>query len=190
MLSFGQFEGDGMIRRLLLALALIFAIASPTQARAPKVGEPAPDFQLTLVNGTKVSLADLRGQVVVINFWATWCGPCKRELPTLDAYYVIQKHLGLRVFAATTEDSVPEHSLHVLFDRMTIEPVHRLKGPYQPLGGVPTNFVIDRAGVVRYAKAGAFDLDLLNEVLVPLLREPAPPAPPTVAAAASRRAGA
>ena len=58
---------------------------------------------------------------------------------------------------------------------MHIPPVRRVKGPYAPIeGAVPTNFVIDRAGNVRYAKAGAFDLDKLNEVLVPLLKEPVP----------------
>ena len=156
------------------ALFAALAIASPVEAHSPKVGQPAPDFALTLVDGSKVSLADLRGQVVVINFWATWCVPCKKELPLLDAYYKIQKKFGLRVFAATTEDSAPEQKLHDLFAVMTIQPVHHVKGPYAPMVGVPTNYVIDRAGVVRYAKAGAFDLDTLNDVLLPLLREKAP----------------
>jgi peroxiredoxin len=158
---------------LLLALT---PLSAPALARSPKVGQPAPDFQLILVNGTKVSLADLRGQVVVLNFWATWCVPCRKELPTLDAYYAVQKPFGMRVFSATTEDLVPERLLHALFDKLTIEPVHRLKGPYAPMSGVPTNFVIDRAGVVRYAAAGAWDLDALNRILVPLLRELPPPA--------------
>jgi len=164
-----------VFRSISLAVALV--ICSPAEARQPKVGQPAPDVTLSLVNGQKVRLSELRGEVVVINFWATWCVPCRTELPTLDAYYAIQKRRGLRVFAATTEDSIPERYLHDLFGRLTIEPVRRVNGPYAPLGGVPTNFVIDRAGVVRYAAAGAFDLDKLNEVLVPLLREPRPMAP-------------
>ena len=158
---------------LVLGLWLV-ACGTAAAAHEPRVGERAPDFTLTLVNGQTVRLADLRGQVVVLNFWATWCGPCRQELPTLDAYYKAQKRFGLRIFAATTEDSVPERLLHKLFDAMTIEPVHRLSGPYHPLEGVPTNFVIDRSGVIRYAKADAFDLDTLNELLVPLLREPPP----------------
>jgi hypothetical protein len=78
------------------------------------------------------------------------------------------------VFAVTTEDSVSDRQLKPLFGLLAIQPVRRLKGPYEILGAVPTNYVIDRAGKVRYAKAGAFDLDDLNEVLVPLLKEPAP----------------
>jgi peroxiredoxin len=163
----------------MLLVAGLLAAAGSTQARNPKPGDTAPNFELTLVNGQKVALADLRGQVVVLNFWATWCVPCRTELPTLDAYYRLQKKHGLRVFAVTTQDSVSEKRLHDLFNTMAVEPIHRLKGPYSYIdGGVPTNYVIDRAGKVRYAKAGAFDLDALNAVLIPLLKEPAPADPP------------
>lgn len=170
------------LRLMVLPLAL-FAIGASAQARTPKVGEIAPDFALTLVNGQTVKLADLRGQVIVINFWATWCVPCRAELPALDAYYKLQKSHGLRVFAITTEGSVPEKKLHDLFSAMTIEPIHKLKGPYSYIDhAVPTNFVIDRAGKVRYAKAGAFNVDRLNEILVPLLKEPVPAVPQVASA--------
>jgi len=156
------------------AIGLALASLALLGAKKPVVGQPAPDFQLVLIDGSKVPLHDLRGQVVVLNFWATWCVPCKKELPLLDAYYRLQQSHGLRVFAVTTEDSVPNSQLKPLFKAMTIQPVRRLNGPYQVLDGVPTNYVIDRAGVVRFAKAGAFDLDALNEILVPLLKEPDP----------------
>jgi len=162
---------------LSLSLALV-AIGPGADARTPKVGDVAPDFELTLVNGQKVSLADLRGQVVVINLWATWCVPCRAELPELDTYYKVHKSDGLRVFAVTTENSVSEKQLKDLFRVMTIEPIHKLKGPYGSIGNaVPSNFVIDRAGKVRYAKASAFNRDTLNALLQPLLAEPAPAAP-------------
>lgn len=172
------------IRSIVLSLWLALSLsASAAEARVPKPGDLAPNFELTLVNGQKVSLADLKGEVVVLNFWATWCVPCRAELPTLDAYYRIQKKHGLRVFAVTTEDSVSEKKLHELFNAMAIEPIHKLKGPYSYIDGVvPTNFVIDRAGKVRYAKAGAFNLDALNTLLIPLLKE-APPADAQVASA-------
>ncbi|MEG3082470.1 TlpA disulfide reductase family protein [Sphingomonas sp. PB2P12] len=139
-----------------------------------KVGEKAPAFELTLIDGSKVRSADLRGQVVVLNFWATWCGPCKAELPLLDTYYRLRKANGLRVFAVATEDSLPAYKLKPLFAAMAIPSARRIKGAFGVMGGLPTNYVIDRAGVVRYAKGGAFDLDDLNSVLVPMLREPAP----------------
>lgn len=139
------------------------------------IGQPAPDFTLTLIDGTKITRDQLRGQVVILNFWATWCVPCRAELPTLDAYYVQRKDAGLRVFAVTTEDSLPDYQLKQLFRVMHISPVKKVKGPYDAIGNaVPTNIIIGRDGRIRYAKAAAFDLDSLNEVLVPLLREPVP----------------
>jgi cytochrome c biogenesis protein CcmG/thiol:disulfide interchange protein DsbE len=175
----------GRLRSSIATLGVVVSLALtlPVHARQLKIGEPAPNFELTLFNGQKVNLDELRGQVIVLNFWATWCVPCRTELPTLNAYYTIQRQHGMRVFAVATEDSVPERKLRLLFDHLAIEPVHRIKGPYAPLSGVPTNFVIDRAGIVRYAQAGAMDLDKLNEVLIPLLNQPKPR---SVAASASR----
>jgi len=161
--------------RALLALFMVGAPMAPVGATEPRVGQPAPDFQLTMVDGSHVRLSELRGQVVVLNFWATWCVPCRTELPTLDGYYRIAERHGLKVFAATTEDSLPLFRLRGVFAAMRIGAVRYLHGPYAPINGaVPTNFVIDRAGRVRYASAGAFSLDDLNRILIPLLNEPAP----------------
>ena len=161
-----------MNKHLIAAAAL--ALAAPSAAKGPVVGQPAPDFELTLIDGTKTRLADLKGQVVVLNFWATWCGPCKRELPMLDRFYKLRRDAGLRAFAIATEHSLPAYQLKKLFAVMTMPSARKIKGPYNTLGAVPTNYVIDRAGVVRYAKAAAFDLTDMNEILIPLLREPAP----------------
>ncbi|WP_189675248.1 TlpA family protein disulfide reductase [Sphingomonas glacialis] len=154
----------------LVAAAALFAGASPQ----PKVGELAPPFELTLIDGSKVSSDQLHGHVVVLNFWATWCGPCKQELPLLDAYYEAQKGHGLKVFAIATEDSLQPFQLKKLFAVMHMQSARRIKGPYAAMAGVPTNFIIDRAGRLRYAKANAFELGELNALLVPLLQEPVP----------------
>ena len=128
-----------------------------------------------MLDGRKLTLDDFKGQVLVINFWATWCGPCKRELPMLDAYYKLQKARGLSVIAVTTEDSLPINQLQPVAKMLAIPLVRYMRGSYDYPDGVPTNYVIDRAGVLRYAKASAFSLDDMNAILVPLLREPAPP---------------
>ena len=160
-----------VLRGIMACAVLMAASAAPA---AVKVGERAPDFELTLIDGSKVRGSDLRGQVVVLNFWATWCGPCKIELPLLDTYYRLRKGNGLRVFAVATEDSLPVYKLKPLFAAMASPSARRIKGSFAAMGALPTNYIIDRAGVVRYAKPGAFDLDDLNGLLVPLLRDPAP----------------
>ncbi len=162
-----------ILRGIMACAVLMAPSTAPATAAVVKVGERAPDFELTLMDGTKVRSTDLRGRVVILNFWATWCGPCKAELPLLDNYYRLRKDNGLRVFAVATEDSVPAYRLKPLFTAMAIPSARRVKGPFAVMGALPTNYIIDRAGIVRYAKPGAFDLDDLNGLLVPMLREPA-----------------
>ena len=165
------------MRRLLatfLTACLLLTIPGEVWAKL-RVGEPAPSFRAMTFDGQQISLADFAGQVLVINIWATWCTPCREELPLLEAYYLVQQKHGLRVLAITTEDSIPVRKLKPILANFSMTKGHRLRGGnYRELGGVPTNYVIDRAGVVRYAKAGAFDLKTLNELLVPLLREASP----------------
>ena len=79
-----------IIRFALVGLGLTAALSAHAvnwSGKLPTVGEPAPNFELTTFDGQKIRLSDLKGHVVVLNFWATWCGPCKRELPLLSAYY-------------------------------------------------------------------------------------------------------
>jgi cytochrome c biogenesis protein CcmG/thiol:disulfide interchange protein DsbE len=83
----------------------------------------------------------------------------------------------------TTEGSVAPFLLKPLAARLRMKLARRMRGNYAPLAGLPTNYVIDRAGVLRYAEAGAFDLDSLNALLVPLLNERTPPPPPAETAA-------
>ena len=169
--------------RFAAAIALA-AAASSTGASSLKVGQPVPDAQLVLADGHRVHLSDLRGQVVVLNYWATWCVPCRTELPLLNSYYVAAAKRGwpLKIFAVATEDSVPKYQMQHLFSVLSISPTDRIKGPFGDVDELPTNYVIDKAGVLRYAQAGAFDLDDLNQLLVPLVNEPSPARAPAATA--------
>ncbi len=158
------------------SVGMLLAPIAHAASRSVVVGEPAPDFDATTINGEKLHLADFKGQVLVLNFWATWCEPCKKELPLLDAYYRAQKDFGLRILAVTTEDSAPIRKLRPLAEKVAFPMLRWMGGPYHQMEGVPTNYIIDRSGVVRYAKAKAFTIDDLNAILVPLLREPTPDA--------------
>lgn len=157
-----------------------WAMATATQA-GPKVGQPAPDFTVTTFGGKTVKLADLQGNVIILNFWATWCAPCRRELPLLEAAFEAYRKYGFQVLAVATEDSVPESKLRPLAAKLQIPFVKRIKGRYDVLEGLPTNYVIDRSGKLVYAQAAAFDADSLNALIVPLLKEPIPEPPPSAA---------
>jgi thiol-disulfide isomerase/thioredoxin len=141
----------------------------------PKVGKAAPGFTLVTFENKKITLAELAGKVVVLNFWATWCAPCRIELPMLDAY--VRRHGGddLKLFAVATEGSVPTAKLRPLAAVLSFPLVKSISGGgYGELGAVPTNFVIDRGGVVRYAKAAAFSSQSFDAVVGPLLAAPPP----------------
>jgi peroxiredoxin len=148
----------------------------PATAAAVKVGQRAPGFMLVTFDGEKFSLADLTGKVVLLNYWATWCAPCKREMVVLDSY--IRRHPGtdLKIFAINVEASVPDSKLKPLSKALSFPLIHTLHGSgYGLVGGsVPTSYVIDRGGVVRHAAAGAFDDDSLDALVTPLLAA-APP---------------
>lgn len=168
-----------MLRSLTGALGalILILIAGPAAARA-KVGQVAPAFTVTTFAGEKIALEDMKGQVIVLNYWATWCGPCRRELPILSAYYRRHSARGLKILAITTEGSVPPAKLKPLEGLLSFPLISRMSGRgYGTVGGaVPTNYVIDRAGVVRYAKADAFSEAELDALLGPLLAAPAPAA--------------
>ncbi|MEO7563677.1 MAG: TlpA disulfide reductase family protein [Sphingomicrobium sp.] len=162
--------------RFLSAITLV-ALAVPAAGKNFKVGQPVPDFELVMLDGARVHPKDLRGQVVVLNFWATWCGPCRTELPFLDNYYRIAQKRGwpLQIYAVATEDSLPLSTLKPLFAAMAIPSARRISGAgLDNYNALPTNYIIDRAGVLRYAASGALDIGDANRILVPLMQEPAP----------------
>jgi cytochrome c biogenesis protein CcmG, thiol:disulfide interchange protein DsbE len=122
---------------------------------APKVGSPAPDFELERLSGEPLKLADLHGQPVVINFWATWCIPCEIEMPLLQDRF--EKNPGLRVLAvnfaepaADVQAFVDQHGLtfDVLLDpRAIVQSAYRVRG-------YPTTYFIDSEGVVQAVHIG------------------------------------
>ncbi|HEX3397730.1 MAG TPA: redoxin domain-containing protein [Steroidobacteraceae bacterium] len=163
-----------VVRCLLVAICFASLINTGNafgRKPSPTVDAPAPDFQVTTFDGRKLSLADFKGQVVVLNFWATWCGPCKRELPLLENYHRKEHAAGLVILAVATEDSLTPFQLRPLAKILTLQMVKRFKGEYGQIKYLPTNFVIDRKGVLRYAESGGFTEESIEQVLGPLLAE-------------------
>ena len=158
-------------------VALALAASAAHAARA-KVDQPAPPFRVTTLTKEKIDLASLRGKVVVVNRWATWCVPCREEFLLFDKYMSFRSKYGFTVIAIETGGAGGGSAM-----RKLAEVVHfpvalddQARADAYPIinNGVPTNYVIDRAGVVRYAKAGAFEIDELEKLVVPLLKEDAP----------------
>jgi peroxiredoxin len=121
--------------------------------------QPAPDFQLTTLDGAQVSLKDFRGKKVVVSFWASWCGPCRMELPELQAFYekYHAKNPNFEILAIST-DEVRREAEHYVRDAKLTFPVlwdrDGKAGDAYGVDGIPMLFVIDENGKVVLTQAG------------------------------------
>ena len=146
-----------VLRARLVAVLALLAALQPFAVAADIVGKPAPDFALRSLKGPSVRLSEHLGEVVVINFWATWCGPCRQEMPLLDELYGKYQLAGLILLSVNIDDSAEpaiemaqtlQVSYPVLFD--TRKEVSRA---YE-VSAMPVTVLVDRAGVVRYVSEG------------------------------------
>jgi peroxiredoxin len=143
-------------RRSLLALACAAALA-PAAYGGAQPGSPAPDFMLATRDGGQVRLADLKGQVVMINFWATWCGPCRQEMPLLSQLHAKYEPLGFTMLGVNVEpDSAAAvawlKGLEVTFP-IAFDTKNEVAGRFG-VEGMPSSVLVDRNGQVRYVHRG------------------------------------
>lgn len=142
----------------LLACALALAVAPATsRATAAAASHPAPDFTLTLADGRKMSLAQLRGQVVMINFWASWCGPCRTEMPLLDAMYRKYKPMGFTLVAVNVEPDSKEAQAFLRDVPVSFPIAYDNDSKMTKLfdvQGMPSSIIIDRRGNARVVHKG------------------------------------
>jgi len=139
----------------VLAL-LAFALTSSDRGR-PQPGEPASDFSLPLFDGTQLSLSDLRGQVVVLNFWASWCAPCRKEAPDLQTVWEMYQGQGVVFLGITYQDARNASQKFVEEAGITypngIDEKGRISRQYG-VTAVPETFIIDRQGRVAWVHIG------------------------------------
>ena len=126
-------------------------------AQADQISGPAPSFTLESRGGGTVSLEDFAGDVVMINFWATWCGPCRKEMPHLEALHQRYKDLGFTLLGINVEDDSKgvERFLKetpVSFD-VLLDPANVVSGLYRVVA-MPTTVIVDRSGQMRYIHHG------------------------------------
>jgi thiol-disulfide isomerase/thioredoxin len=165
--------GGGVTGKALLAVLAIAGWATASLAD-PRVGQPAASYRFTTSEGVTMTSADFEGKVVIINFWASWCVPCKRELPLLDAFHQKEAKERLAIIAVSDETITSFERFRKLGSTMSIILARAFHGPYGAMGSLPVNYIIDRYGMVRYAKAGAFTDADLERLVEPLLREQVP----------------
>ncbi|MBD3298128.1 MAG: redoxin domain-containing protein [candidate division Zixibacteria bacterium] len=139
-------------------------------------GVEAPNFTLTSLSGESVQLSDYRGDVVVIDFWATWCGPCRRTIPDLIDLYKEHKAEGFTILGVALERHGTERLIPYVEDKGIPYPV--LLGDasvvrlYGNIRSIPTAFLVDRDGTVRRKIVGAQPRKVLEDAITELLDEP------------------
>ncbi len=132
-------------------------VACATLASLGALAEPAPDFTLKSNTGENVRLAELRGKVVMLNFWASWCGPCRQEMPLLDGLYKRYnpagfEYLGINVEEDNTDAVKLIKDLGVSFP-ILFDPESKASKLYD-VEAMPTTVLIDKKGEIRYVNRG------------------------------------
>ncbi len=148
-----------MLTAILVILIVLGSIVTACQSEAPEVGKRAPDFQLNTLDGQSVALSDLKGKPVLVNFWATWCDPCRGEMPYLQQVYDEwrgEELILLAINIAESPSQVAEFmqsqglSFPVLLDSEA-DTAQRYNIRY-----IPTTFFIDKEGIIQGIKLGPF----------------------------------
>ncbi len=152
-----------------------YSTITPAFANAPSDIKPAPDFELPDVNGKKVRLSDFKGKIIILDFWATWCPPCRAEIPGFVELYKKYKDKGVEIIGISLDeggvkDVVPfmkEFGInyHVLIGN------YKVTQDYGGIRGIPTTFVIDRKGNIRAKYVGYRPKEVFERDIITLLNE-------------------
>jgi thiol-disulfide isomerase/thioredoxin len=143
------------MRNRIAAIAAALALSLP--ALAGSASGPAPPFTLASRSGTDVSLAQYKGQVVMINFWASWCGPCRQEMPLLESIYKKYNKMGFTLIGVNVEPDAQAAnewlkqtpvSFPILYDKDS-----KVSKLYD-VAGMPSTVIIDRSGKLRMLHRG------------------------------------
>jgi cytochrome c biogenesis protein CcmG/thiol:disulfide interchange protein DsbE len=173
----------GMVVLLVVGLGVIYftkdnketlktnPLPEKISQESPQEGFLAPQFALSDLSGKMVSLRDLRGKVILLNFWASWCGPCRAEIPALERLYQKRKDRGFEIMAVNTERSSASQIASFAQKFGMSFPI--LLNPQGDMGNnywvraIPTSFLVDKKGVIRWKIVGGREWDnpsILNTI--------------------------
>jgi thiol-disulfide isomerase/thioredoxin len=165
---------DSMRTLLLLILCCCTGLA---WAKGPVLGQPAPALEGTDLEGRNFSLAADTGKVVIVHFWASWCAPCRQEMPVIDAFYRKHKSEGVEVIAVSLDDAQDVKLVNTAMATFSFPAAlisqTKAKG-YGRLWRIPLTFVIDRHGILRrdgWTAAPDIDAATLDAAVLPLLAD-------------------
>ena len=166
---------------LILISSAVYFIARETSPGTDfltvpvKMNSPAPELQLSDTLGVSHSLVDYRGQVLLVNLWATWCHPCKEEMPTLQAFYDQFKNKGFVVIAINDGDPTSDVLQFVTDYELTFEvwldPTYIATEQAFKTLNLPTSYVIDRSGTIQLMWVGGISRRMLDKHVTPLIME-------------------
>ena len=148
----------------VLGIALAAGCVPVENAGPPQINEAARDYAATTLQGETVSLESLRGQVVLLNLWATWCGPCRMETPYLQSVYEEYKDDGFEIVGISMDTGDAADDVAMFVDEYAVtytilhDPTMQGMELYQVLG-LPATFLIDREGVLRWMRYGPIPED-------------------------------
>ena len=144
------------IKNLTLGL-MITVIAATSLASSGLEGQSAPDFALKSSTGENLRLSEYRGDVVMINFWATWCGPCRQEMPLLDELYTRYERVGFNLLGVNIDDD-PRRAMQMVEDLGVSFPIlfdtRKEVSKLYNVEAMPVTILVDREGNVRYVHHG------------------------------------
>lgn len=140
-----------------------------------QVNFSSPELTLTDIQGIPHSLSDYQGQVVLVNLWATWCPPCKKEMPTLQAYHDKYADNGFTIIAINDGDPTPDVIQFVKDYQLTfpvwLDPTYIATEDAFKTLNLPSSFVIDRNGMVRLSWVGEINSKMLEKHVTPIIKE-------------------